>query len=229
MGAAWIRTCFSDAVAVITISRQYASGGSNVAKLVAERLGWPLIDNEFVDRVAQRAGMTPEEVQQREERVPGMIERMARALAVSSPEVFVATGEPPDPGLGREEDLVRATEAVISQTVQEGNVVLVGRGAQAYLAEQQDTLHVYIVAPREQRVRAAMERLDLSHEDAEQAVDRTDEGRRRYVKTHYGREWGHPANYHLVVNTGAFGYEDAAALIVEAASVRGWRPTTRRP
>lgn len=215
--ADWIRISSSDDVAVITISRQYASGGSNVARLVAERLGWPLIDNEFVDRVAQRAGLSSEEVQQREERVPGMIERLARALAVSSPEVFVATGELPDTQFGREEDLVRATEAVINQTVQEGNVVLVGRGAQAYLAEQQETLHVYIVAPREQRTRAAMERLDLSRADAEEAVDRTDEGRRRYVKTHYGREWGHPANYHLVINTAAFGYADAAALIVEAA------------
>lgn len=209
-------------MAVITISRQYASGGSDVAKRVASRLGWTLIDNEFVDRVAVRAGMTPEEVEERQERVPGMVERLARALAISSPEVFVATGEPPDARFGREEDLVKATEAVIAQTVQEGNVVMVGRGAQAYLAEQQDTLHVYIVAPRDLRVAMAMERLSLSREDAEDAVDRTDEGRRRYVKTHYGREWGHPANYHLVINTAAFTYEQAAETIVAAARQKGF-------
>lgn len=209
-------------MAVITISRQYASGGSDVAKRVAALLQWPLVDNEFVDRVAVRAGMSREEVEERQERVPSMIERMARALAISSPEVFVATGEPPDARFGREEDLVRATEAVINQTVQEGNVVMVGRGAQAYLAEQQDTLHVYVVAPRDRRVEAAMQRLAVSREDAADAVDRTDEGRRRYVKTHYGREWGHPANYHLVINTGAFTHEAAAALIVAAAKLRGW-------
>ena len=208
-------------MAVITISRQYASGGSDVAKRVSERLGWTLVDNEFVDRVAARAGMTPEEVEERQERVPGMIERLARALAISSPEVFVATGEPPDARLGREEELVKATEAVIAQTVQDGDVVLVGRGAQAYLAEQQDTLHVYIVAPRTIRVDAAMRRLSLSRQDAEDAVDRTDEGRRRYVKTHYGREWGHPANYHMVINTAAFAYDQAADMIAAAATQKG--------
>lgn len=209
-------------MAVITISRQYASGGSDVAKRVASRLGWTLIDNEFVDRVAARAGMTPEEVEERQERVPSMVERLARALAISSPEVFVATGEPPDARFGREEDLVKATEAVIAHAVQEGNVVLVGRGAQSYLAEQQDTLHVYIVAPRNIRVEAAMQRLSLSREDAEDAVDRTDEGRRRYVKTHYGREWGHPTNYHLVINTAAFAHDEVAELIADAVRIRGW-------
>lgn len=208
---------------VITISRQYASGGSDIARLVAERLGWPLVDNEFVDRVAERAGLSPEEVEEREERVPGMVERLARALALSSPEVFVATGEPPDARFSTEDELVKVTEALINQIVQdESHVILVGRGAQAYLAERIDTLHVYIVAPREIRIEAAMSRFEMSRADAEESVDRADDGRRRYVKQHYGRQWDHPANYDLVINTGRFSYEEAATLVVEAASLRGW-------
>ena len=208
---------------VITISRQYASGGSDIARLVAERLGWQLVDNEFVDRVAERAGLTPDEVAEREERVPGLAERLARALAITSPEVFVATGEPPEPRFGSEADLVRATEAVINQAVQEERqLILVGRGAQAHLAQHEDTLHVYVVAPRELRVEAAMRRLKVERGDAEEAVDEIDGGRRRYVKTYYDRHWEDASNYHLALNTGVFTYEQCADLIIEAARARGW-------
>jgi len=208
---------------VITISRQYASGGSNIAKLVADRLGWHVVDNELVDRVAEQAGLPSSEVAAREERVPGFIERIARALAISSPEVFVTTGEPPVARFDREADLVRATEAVVAQAVrEEPRLILVGRGAQAILAQHEDALHVFVVAPREVRIQAAMRRLEIEQDEAEEMLDRTDEGRRRYVKTYYDREWEHAANYHFVVSTGVFNYEQAAELIVAAARARGW-------
>ena len=72
---------------IVTISRQYASGGSHIAQLVADGLGWPVVDNEFIDRVAELAGLPPTEVEAREERVPGFAARLARALAISSAEV----------------------------------------------------------------------------------------------------------------------------------------------
>lgn len=208
---------------VITISRQYASGGSDIAKRIAERLGWPLIDNEFVDRVAREAGVPRLEVEEREERVPSLVERLARALAVSSPEVFVTAPEPPKGHLTDEAELVRATEVVIQQAVREApQLIMVGRGAQACLAQREDALHVFIVAPREVRVRAAMHRLELSKDKAEETVDRTDAGRRRYVETYYDRDWDNADNYHLVINTGVFDYDHAASLVIEAARLRGW-------
>ena len=208
---------------VITVSRQFASGGSNIARLVQQRLRWQLVDNEFVDRVAAQTDLTPSEVAAREERVPSLIERIARALAVSSPEVFVSTGEPPEPRFDREVDLVRATEAVIRQAVQEEpNLIMVGRGAQAALAQREDALHVFVVAPRAVRIEAAMRRLGIDRGEAEETVDHTDENRRRYVKTHYDRDWEHAATYHLVVSTGVFTYEQAADLVVAAATLRGW-------
>jgi len=210
-------------MAVITISRQYGSGGSDIAKLVAEQLGWTLIDNDFVDRVAARAGCSAEEIQQQEERVPTLIERLARALTVSAPEMFAAAADP-QATLPPEDRIARVTEAVIAEAVQQGNVVMVGRGAQAYLAEREGTLHVYLVAPREQRIAAAVRRLGASREEAEQTLDDVDDGRRRYVKTHYDRDWDDAAGYDLVVNTGHFGYEVAAGLIVEAARQRGLAP-----
>lgn len=209
---------------VITISRQFAAGGSMVAGLVADRLGWQLVDNEFVDRVAAQAGVPPEEVAEREERVPALIERVARALAVSSPEVFVAAAGPTEARFDRESDLVRATEAVIAEAVRDTpKLILVGRGAQACLAQREDSLHVFLVGPIQDRVAAAITRLGIDRHEAEERIERTDTGRRRYVKTYYDREWDNAANYHLVINTGVFDYNQAADLVVKAAEMRGWR------
>src|SRR5262245_54776376 len=156
---------------VITVSRQYGSGGSDIAERVANRLGWMLIDNEFVDLVAQRAGVAKEEVQRLEERVAPLVERLARALALSSPEVFVSTGQAPSSPTAVEEDIVRITETVISEAVVHDNVVLVGRGAQAYIGETGEALHVFVVAPREFRVTRTVERLKVDRKEAERTVD----------------------------------------------------------
>src|SRR5438034_1953806 len=125
---------------VITITRQYASGGSEVARLVAAELGWDVIDNEFVDEVARRAGLPPDAVAQREERAPGLLERLARTLAAGSPEMFIATAGVPrvEPD---EAAIVQLTERVIAEAAAQGRIVLVGRGAQAVLAQRPDALH----------------------------------------------------------------------------------------
>ena len=208
---------------VITVSRQYASGGSEIAQLAARRLGWELVDNEFVDRVAQLAGLPREEVEQREERGTGFMERLARTLAGSSPELFMtATTEPPV-AAPPEEEIVRVTERVIAEAVRHDRVILVGRGAQAYLGQREGTLHVYVVAPLAVRVQRAVERLKLDHKEAERATHEIDEGRRQYVKTYYGRRWDDPANYDLVLNSVPFSYEQCAEMIEAAVRVRGWR------
>lgn len=208
---------------VITVSRQYASGGSQIAQLAATRLGWELIDNEFVDRVAQLAGLPREEVEQREERVTGFMERLARTLAGSSPELFMtATGETPV-AAPPEEAIVRVTERVIAEAVRHDRVILVGRGAQAYLGQREGTLHVYVVAPLEARIQRAMERLKVDRKEAERATHEIDDGRRQYVKTYYGRRWDDPANYDLILNSGPFSYEQCADLMEAAAKLRGWR------
>src|SRR2546426_6723153 len=76
---------------LVTITRQYASGGSEIARLVVGRLDWTLIDNEFIDQVSRLAGLSTDEVARREERAPGLLERLARALAGAPPERFTTT------------------------------------------------------------------------------------------------------------------------------------------
>src|SRR5206468_4268171 len=113
---------------VITITRQYASGGSEVARLVAVGLGWTVIDNEFVDQVAQRAGLPAEEVAQREERAPGLLERLARTLAVASPAMFISSATAPRVEQD-EATIVKMTERVIAEAAAHGRNVLADRGA----------------------------------------------------------------------------------------------------
>ena len=202
---------------IITVSRQYASGGSVIAKMVTERLGWTIIDNEFVDRVAERVGLPPEEVAQREERVASLIERLAITLAVSSPALLHATSAISPESRQSTDDVVRMPEAVIQEAADHGNVVLVGRGSQAKLDHRDDTLHARIVAPRDTRIRAACKRLSVETKEAERIVDTRDNERRDYVRTHYQRDWDDAANYHIVVNSALVSYEGAANLIVAAA------------
>jgi CMP/dCMP kinase len=205
---------------VITLTRQYASGGSEVARLVAAQLQWEVIDNEFVDQVARRAGIAPDEVAQRDERAPGLLERLARTLAAGSPETLVApaaAGVEPD-----EAAIVQLTERVITEAAAHGRIVLVGRGAQAVLAQRPDALHVYVVASKPWRVRLAVERLGVNPTEADKVVDETDRRRDQYVKTYYRRHRQDVVNYDLIVNTERLGVEGAAAVIVGEARRRGW-------
>lgn len=206
---------------LVTITRQYASGGSDVALLAAQELGWALIDNEFVEEVARRAGLPADEVAQREERAPGLLERLARTLAVASPEMFITTA-----GVPRvEEDestLVKVTERVIREAAALGRAVLVGRGAQAVLAQRDSALHVYVVAPKPWRVKLAVERLGVDPARAERVVDEIDQQRDHYVKTYYGRARQDLGNYDVVLNTERLGVDGAAALLVAEVQRRHW-------
>ena len=207
---------------LITVTRQYASGGSDIARLVAKALGWILIDNEFVDQVARLAGLPPEAVAQREERSPGLLERLARTLAVASPEMFITTAGSPPPVDADEGAIVKMTERVIAEAAAEGRVVLVGRGAQALLAQRSNALHAYVIASKPWRKKLAVERLGVDPAAVDKVVDETDKQRDHYVKAHYGRDRQDLASYDLVLNAERLGFDGAAALVVTEARRRGW-------
>lgn len=210
---------------IITISRQYGAGGSEVARRVAEALGWRVVDNELIDRVASRAGLPPEAVAEREERAPGFMERLSRALSRMSPELFPAAADNvPEP---EEATLVKVTEAVVAEIAAEGRIVMVGRAGPAVLRGEHAALHVKLVAAPEFRIRTAVQRLGLDPRAAAEAMHDADTNRARYLKQYYGLDWSDPTNYHMVLNTGALGLEGAAELIVARAKAMwpGERPS----
>lgn len=200
---------------LITISRQFGAGGSAVATQVAAALGWSVVDNEFIDEVAARAGLPPEEVAKREERVPSFVERLSLTMATSAPELF-----PPETGTAEDVDetnVVRMTESLVAELAAEGRVVLVGRAAPAVLDQRGDCLHVRLVAGVDFRTRQAAERLGLSYEEAGDLRRRTDKNRARYHRVYYRRDWDDPMNYHMVLNTERLGFDGATEVIVARA------------
>src|ERR1041385_4244342 len=202
---------------IITISRQFGAGGSEVARHVAAELDWRLVDNELIDRVASRAGLPAEEVARMEERAPGFVERLARALARSAPELFPRPAEKvPEP---EEATLVRVTESVVAEIAAEGRVVMVGRAAAAVLRGEHDALHVKVVAPVPFRIRTAAERLGRVARAVERIPPKTDATRAgwprpRYQRQRCGRDWYGPPGYHMVLSTERMGFGGAAAPVV---------------
>ena len=203
---------------LVTVSRQYGSGGSEVAEKVAHALGWQLWDNALVDEVARRLGVSTEEVSAREERVPSLPERIASALALGMPEVMPTVADlAAQPS---EERIVAVTKRVIEEAVHAGPAVLVGRGAQCMLAERADALHAYCYAPVEALASYVVTNLAVPAEDARRVVIERNQQREQYVKRHWKRDWRDPANYHICVNTGWLGLDGAAELIVQLARAR---------
>ena len=200
---------------VITISRMFGSGGSNVAERVARALGWSLLDNAFVDAVAERLGVPRDEISAREERVPSLAERLANAMALGSPEMMPPVPDTPLPP--SEERIIEVTKRVVDEAVAKGSIVMVGRGAQCMLAAREDALHVFCYAPKPALVARAMRRLHIDAAEAERVVDETNRNREQYVKKHWHRAWRAHDNYHLCLNTEWLGIEGTAEIVVRLA------------
>ena len=203
---------------LITISRQFGSGGSEIAERVARALDWHLYDNAVVNEVAKRLGIQPAEVSAREERVPSLPERIASAMALGMPEVMPTVA---DLALHpNEERITEMTKRVMEEAVLAGPAVLVGRGAQSMLASRADALHVFCYAPPEALASYAVSNLGIAREDAARVVAENNHQREQYVKRHWKRDWRDFANYHLCVNTAWLGLEGSADLIVQLARER---------
>lgn len=205
---------------VITISRQYMAGGSDVAARVAEALGWTVIDDALIDAVAERSGFSPEDVQSLEESVPSFMERFAQSSALSSPENLLSTPNAIDgPATVK---LAHVTREVIEELGRQDRLVFVGRAAAAVLTSERDVIHVRLVASLEFRVHEAIDRLGLGEQEARSEVEERDRGRELYHKELFRRDWSDPVNYHLVLNTEVLGRAGAAQLIVARARSLGW-------
>jgi CMP/dCMP kinase len=204
-------------MAVLTVSRLYGSGGSEVAAILAKELGWSLLDNAVVDAVAARMGLTVAEVRDREERVPSLVERLTSAMAMGSQEWMSPIAEAKRP---TDEQLIEVTRRIIEEAISRGPLVVVGRGTQEMLAEREDTLHVFCYAPRKALIARTMKREGVSADEAARLVDNINRDRDQWVRLHWERERRAHENYDLSVNTERLGIAGAADLIVVAARKR---------
>jgi len=204
---------------IVTVSRMFGSGGSDVAARVARALGWTLLDNAMVDEVAERLGLPSSEVSSIQERVPSLSERIASAMRMATPEFVVPVSDATMTETA-EMRVVDVTNRVMAEAVQQGNAVVVGRGAQCLLADRPDALHVFCYAPKPFLVEYAIAHRGVDRANAEQEVEKRNRQREQYVRRHWGRDWRSFDNYHLCIDTGRVGIEGAANLVVTAARAR---------
>lgn len=199
----------------ITITRQYGSGGGEVARRVAEALGWRLVDSAFVDGIARGLRSTPAMVETIDERSPSLAERLADAFALGGGEVQSASlGTPMPP---TEHRVAEVTKDVIDKAVARGPVVVVGRGAQAYLSQRTDVIHIHCYAPHDALVARVKTRDGLDEAEADRLVKEKNHQREQFVKRNYGREWLAPAHYHIMLNTAWLGLDRCVELVLDLA------------
>ena len=174
------------------IGRQYGSGGHDIGKSLAGKLGFAFYDNEIIQMTAGSTEYTPKFVQEHEE---NMTNSFLYDL-VNQMYIYSDTQEAP-------RDAIFESEGeVIRRLADQGNCVILGRCADYFLRDRQDCLKVYLHAPEDFRVKRIMDTEDLSEEDARRKVRRMD--RRRSDNYHYytRRIWGHSGNYDLTIDTG---------------------------
>ncbi len=195
----------------ITISREYGSGGGEIATRLARHLGWQLIDHEIVERVASELGTSIEAAEARDERTEGILARAFNSLQYLEP-AFMA-GASTEALLTNEETYLETVSRIVRAAAAQGHVVIVGRGSQVLLAQQRDVLHVRIIAPFEKRVAYVMQREGLDQAAAESRVKMKDHDRIKHLETAYNRKPADAHLYDIVLNTSSLNLDSAVEII----------------
>jgi cytidylate kinase len=204
---------------VITVARLFGAGGSDVAAIVAERLGAEVVDKSLIAEVARRLDVQTGDVEAEDEHPSRLVDRLVRAMTPMALE-FGAAWDPPyvDPAFDPRTAVIKLTREVIVEVARRGNAVIVGRGGAFVLADMPGALHVFLCAPLEQRVATVMTRFGLSDEEARRRVHETDVNRAAYARQLYGADWHDPVHFDLVLNTGRLGYQACAEIVLSTAA-----------
>jgi cytidylate kinase len=200
----------SNRMCAITISREYGSGGGEIASRLARRLGWHLIDHAIVERVASELGTSQEEAEAHDEYTGGIVSQVLNSMQNLYPAYMVDA--PPEAFLSAE-DYRRTVDRIVRAAGARGHVVIVGRASQVILADLRDVLHVRIIAPFEKRVAYVMQREGLDHHTAEARIHRKDHERASYLEREYHHHPDEAHLYDLVLNTSLLDLESAVDII----------------
>jgi cytidylate kinase len=185
----------------IAISREAGAGGTEVARAVGAQLGWPVYDNELLQRIAQEKGLQMRLLEQLDERHMSWLEDMLSRFFVS--------------GGGKEMGYLRSLLELLVSLSEKGRCVIVGRGS-PHVLPGETTLRVRLVAPRASRIDKIEKRLGMSRAAAEEWIDRTDRDRKHFVSHYFRKNLDDPQEYDLILNTGRFSVQTCANMIADA-------------
>jgi len=211
---------------MLTISHQYGSGGSQIARDLGDRLQWSVWDKEIVRKIATEYQLAEPDVEAKDERVGSFIERVVELFGKGG--FATAYSVLPPRGLD-DANLLQMTRAMVEEIARAGRAIIVGRGGNHILAKRPETLHVFILAPPEMRVQRVMQGERLTRAEAERRIAGMDRIRTDYVRAFYHTDWRDPAHYHLTVDAAMWGERGTAELILCALEHMGREETTHVP
>lgn len=181
-------------MAIITISREMGSGGIPIAHKVAEKLGYQLVDGEMIMASAAAYGLSPEAVEQADEKPPHFVDTLDSKQFLD----------------------LHLIELIILEAALKGNVVIYGRGGQDLLKDINSVLRTRIIAPFEERVERWAEREWLDPDRARYLVRKSDQQRAGFIKYYFDRDWEDSVHYDLVINTQRLSEDKAVQIICES-------------
>lgn len=209
---------------MLTVSREYGSGGASIARCVSERLGWELLDKALILEIARAIQVEPSLVQRYDERVDSWLHRVSRTALSHGAFEGVAAVVPED--FFDAETTAELARRVIEAAYERGNCVVVGRGAPCILQGRADALHVFIYAPWHQRLARIRQRLPAAR-DVEELIRTTDRQRAAYIRMYFGCNWSDPHLYHLLISS-QLGEAQAVSLILDVLAHGSADPPERR-
>src|SRR5271167_140191 len=165
-------------IRILTIEREYGCGGGEIAQMLAKQLGWKLWDQLLTEEIARLANCPKAVVAEREERTDPLYYRLFKSFLRGSYEGSINAHKL---NLVDSESILKITERVVQHAAKSGNAVIVGRGAQHFLRDRQDTLRVFLYAPREDKVRRLIAR-GKSEREAQELVDTVDHERTDFIE-----------------------------------------------
>jgi cytidylate kinase len=183
---------------VLTVSREFGSGGGGIAKIVAERLGWKLIDRELIETIACSAHVDPSVVTRFDERPESWVGRMNRRAMLGA--ALAAGVTPTEENCFDRDVMLEMTRKIVENAHKDGNCVIVGRGAQCILQQKKDAFHVFVYAPFCERVCRLRSRLG-SGVNIEERIHAVDGERAHYMQQAFGKDWQNPHLYDLMISS----------------------------
>ncbi len=189
---------------VITISRQYGSGGRFVGRKLAETLGIPFYDNELISLAAKKSGFA--------ESLFENAEKNTTYSLLYSLSMF-GTGNGGVYGLPLSDKVFLIQSDIIKQVAADGPCVIVGRCADYVLRERKDVVHFFLHSDMPSRMNRAMTYYNLEEKKAKEAIEKTDKKRAAYYNYYTGERWGDVKNYHLCLNTDSVGIDAAVDIL----------------
>ncbi len=198
-------------VNAITIEREFGCGASDIASLVASRLGWTLWDERLTQEIARLTESTPEAVEQREWRTDPAVYRVFKDFLRGAFE----GGLPPANRLHLLDArrIAAVSEIAVKAAFSSGPSVIVGRGSQFFLRNRKDVFHVFLYASRDHKISRLISKGE-TQDKAIELVDTTDKARGAFVRQYLGRQWQEPHLYHAMFNT-EMGESCTATMLVE--------------